>query len=267
MKKTPFFLVILVLTLFSCSNYQKLLKSDDAELKYTKAVEYFNKGDFMRASTLFDAIATYYKGTDRSETVLNYMAKSYMGQKDYFSASEYYKTYVKTYPKGKYVIESKYMIGYCYYLDSPDPRLDQTSTYSAIAAFQEFLDVYPESDKVPDANRLLEELTNKLAYKAYLNANLYYNLGNYLGNNYESAVISAQNALKKYPSTKYREELLMLILNSKYEQAMQSVDEKKVERYRNAIDEYYNYINEFPNGKFRKQADRILNESKKIVKE
>jgi len=221
----------------------------------------------MRASTLFDAIATYYKGTDRSETVLNYMARSYMGQKDYFSASEYYKTYVKTYPKGKYVVESKYMIGYCYYLDSPDPRLDQTSTYSAIAAFQEFLDVYPESDKVPDANRLLEELTNKLAYKAYLNANLYYNLGNYLGNNYESAVISAQNALKKYPSTKYREELLMLILNSKYEQAIQSVDEKKAERYRNTIDEYYNYINEFPNGKFRKQADRILNESKKIVKE
>ena len=267
MKKTPFFLVILVLTLFSCSNYQKLLKSDDAELKYTKAVEYFDKGDFMRASTLFDAIATYYKGTDRSETVLNYMARSYMGQKDYFSASEYYKTYVKTYPKGKYVIESKYMIGYCYYLDSPDPRLDQTSTYSAIAAFQEFLDVYPESDKVPEANKLLEELTNKLAYKAYLNANLYYNLGNYLGNNYLSAVISAQNALKKYPSTKYREELLMLILNSKYEQALQSVDEKKEERYRNTIDEYYNYINEFPNGKFRKQADRILNESKKIVKE
>lgn len=267
MKKTPFFLIILVLTLFSCSNYQKLLKSDDAELKYTKAVEYFNKGDFMRASTLFDAIATYYKGTDRSETVLNYMARSYMGQKDYFSASEYYKTYVKTYPKGKYVVESKYMIGYCYYLDSPDPRLDQTSTYSAIAAFQEFLDVYPESDKVPDANRLLEELTNKLAYKAYLNANLYYNLGNYLGNNYESAVISAQNALKKYPSTKYREELLMLILNSKYEQALQSIDEKKAERYRNTIDEYYNYINEFPNGKSRKQADRILNESKKIVKE
>ena len=267
MKKTPFFLIILVLTLFSCSDYQKLLKSDDAELKYTKAVEYFNKGDFMRASTLFDAIANYYKGTERSETVLNYMARSYMGQKDYFSASEYYKTYVKTYPKGKYVIESKYMIGYCFYLDSPDPRLDQTSTYSAIAAFQEFLDVYPESDKVPEANKLLEELTNKLAYKAYLNAKLYYNLGNYLGNNYESAVISAQNALKKYPSTSYREELLMLILDSKYEQAVQSVDEKKADRYRSTIDEYYNYINEFPNGKYRKQADKIINESKKIVKE
>jgi outer membrane protein assembly factor BamD len=267
MKKTPFFLLLVVLTLFSCSNYQKLLKSDDAELKYTKAVEYFNKGDFMRASTLFDAIANYYKGTDRSETVLNYLAKSYMGQKDYYSASEYYKTYVKTYPKGKYVIESKYMIGYCYYLDSPDARLDQTATYSAIAAFQEFLDVYPESDKVQQVNKLLDELNNKLAYKAYLNCKLYYDLGNYMGNNYESAVITAQNALKKFPSTSYREDLLMLILNSKYEQALQSFEDKKVERYHNTIDEYYNYINEFPNGKYRKQADKILNESKRVVKE
>lgn len=267
MKKVPFFLLIIVLFFASCGEYQKLLKSDDAELKYTKAVEYFDKGDFMRASTLFDAVATYYKGTERSETVLNYLAKSYLGQKDYFSASEYYKTYVKTYPKGKYVIEAKYMIGYCYYLDSPDARLDQTSTYSAIAAFQEFVDVYPESDRVPEANKLLEELTNKLAYKAYLNSKLYFNLGNYLGNNYLSAVVAAQNALKNYPSTKYREELSMLILEAKHQQAVQSVEELKMDRYRNTIDEYYNFINEFPEGKSRKQADKIFNESKKIVKE
>ena len=267
MKKFPFFLLIVILTFVSCGDYQKLLKSNDAELKYTKAVEYFEKGDFMRASTLFDAVASYYKGTDRSETVLNYMAKSYMGQKDYASASEYYKTYVKTYPKGKYVIEAKYMIGYCFYLDSPDARLDQTPTYDAISAFQQFVDMYPESERVPEAVKLLEELNNKLAYKAFLNAKLYYNLGNYLGNNYESAVIAAQNALKKYPSTSYREQLSMLVLQSKYEQAVQSVTEKKVERYRATIDEYYNYTNEFPVGKLRKQADKILSDSKKIVKE
>ncbi len=267
MKKTPVLILAAFLMLVSCSEYQNLLKSDDAELKYNKAVEYFDKGDFMRSSTLFDAIATYYKGTDRSETVLNYMAKAYMGQKDYFSASEYYKTYVKTYPKGKYVVESKYMIGYCYYLDSPDARLDQSQTRNAINALQEFVDVYPESERVPEANKLLEELTNKLAYKSYLNAKLYFNLGNYLGNNYESAVITAQNAMRKFPSTSYREELIMLILESKYEQAVQSVEEKKIERYHNTIDEYYNYVNEYPNGKFKKQAEKIFSESKKIVKE
>jgi len=267
MKRFPIILLVVVLTLVSCGDYQKLLKSDDAELKYTKAVEYFEKGDFMRASTLFDAVANYYKGTERSETVLNYLAKSYMGQKDYASASEYYKTYIKTYPKGKYLVESKYMIGYCYYLDSPDARLDQTATYSAITAFQEFLEIYPDSERVPEANKLLEELTNKLAYKAYLNSKLYFNLGNYLGNNYESSVIAAQNALKDYPSTAYREELSMLILEAKYEQAVQSIEEKKMDRYRSTVDEYYNFINEFPDGKSRKLADRIFNESKKNVKD
>ena len=98
-------------------------------------------------------------------------------------------------------------------------------------------------------------------------AELYFNLGNYMGNNYESAVITAQNALKKYPSTSYREELSMIILEAKYQQAVQSVFEKKIERYRSAIDEYYNYVNEFPDGKLRKQAERIFNESKKIVKD
>ena len=267
MKSFQLILLVLVLSLASCGEYQKLLKSDDAELKYTKAVAYFDKGDFMRASTLFDLIASYYKGTERSEIVLNYMARSYMGQKDYTSASEYYKTYVKTYPKGKFVIEAKYMIGYCFYLDSPDARLDQASTISAIKALQEFIEIYPESERVRDANKLLDELNNKLAYKAYLNAKLYFNLGNYLGNNYESAVIAAQNALKNFPSTAHREELSMLILESKYEQAVQSVEEKKVDRYRNTEDEYYNFINEFPEGKFRKRADKIFNESKKIVKD
>lgn len=267
MKKISFLFIISVVFLCACGEYQKLLKSTDPELKYTKAIEYFEKGDFMRASTLFDEIAIYYKGTERSEEVLNYIAKSYMGQKDYFSASEYYKTYVKTYPKGKYITEAKFMIGYCYYLDSPDARLDQTATYDAITALQEFVDVYPESERVQEAYKLLDEMNDKLAYKYLINSRLYYNLGNYLANNYESAVITAQNGLKKFPTNKYREELSMIILESKYQQAVQSVEEKKIERYRNTIDEYYNFVNEFPDGKLKRQADRIFNECKKIVKD
>jgi outer membrane protein assembly factor BamD len=267
MKRYSLILVLSIVLFASCGDYQKLLKSTDPELKYTKAVEYFEKGDFMRATTLFDEISTYFKGTERSETILNYLSKSYLGQKDYFTASEYYKTYVKTYPKGKYVVESKYMIGYCYYLDSPDARLDQTATNDAVASLQEFVDVYPESERVPDAMKLLDELNDKIAYKYYLNSKLYFNLGNYLGNNYESAVITAQNALKRFPSTKYREELSIIILDAKYQQAVQSFEEKKMDRYRATIDEYYNYINEYPEGKLRKHADKVFSESKKIVKD
>jgi outer membrane protein assembly factor BamD len=265
MKKGFSIFFVLILFLSSCSEYQKLLKSTDPELKYNKAVEYFDKGDFVRAATLFDDISVYYRGTDRSEEILNYLAQAYIGQKDYYSAINYFQTYVKSYPKGKYTEDAKFMIGYCYYKDSPDARLDQTATNQAINAFQEFLDLYPESKLVPDANRMVDELLNKLAYKYFLNARLYFNLGNYMGNNYLSAVITAQNALKKFPSTSYRDDLSFLILQSKFAQAEQSIVSKREERYQDTIDEYYSYINEFQDGKYRKQADKIFNDSKKAI--
>jgi outer membrane protein assembly factor BamD len=267
MTKRLFFFIIIAAVFASCSEYQKLLKSTDPELKYAKAVEYFEKKDFMRATTLFDEVSSYFKGSERSETLLNYIANSYIGQKDNYTASEYFKTYVRTYPKGKFIQDAKYMIAYCYYLDSPDARLDQSVTHNAITAFQEFIDFFPESEKVPDAIKLMDELYNKLAYKELQNSQLYYNLGNYLWNNYESAVITASNALKFYPTNKYREELSFIILEAKYQQAIQSLESKKIERYRNTIDEYYTFINEYPDGKKRKQADKILSESKKMVGE
>ncbi len=267
MKKYIFFLPLLAFVFASCSEYQKLLKSDDADLKYRKGIEYFEKKDFLRASNLFDAVSSYYKGTERSEVLLTYMAKSALGQKDYYTASAYFKKYVKTYPKGKYVIESKFMIGYCYYLDSPDARLDQEATIDAISAFQEFIELYPESERIQDANKYLEEMNNKMAYKMLINSRLYFNLGNYMGNNYESAIITAQNALRKFPSNSYREEFSMIILESKYQEAVLSVEDKKIERYRTAIDEYYNFINEFPDGKLKKKAEKFFNESKNQIKE
>ncbi len=267
MKKIIYILVIFI-GLISCSEYQNILKSTDPEYKLSKAMEYYEKKDYMRASTLFDEVAAYFRGTENSEKILYYISMSYMGQKDYFSASEYFEKYLKTYPKGQYAEIAKFQTAYCYYLDSPDPRLDQKATKDAIVAFQEFLDFFPESQQVPQANKLMDEMTDKLAKKEYLNAKLYYNLGDYLGNNnYESAVITAQNAMRNYPSNAFREDLSILILQSKYQQAVQSVQDKKIERYRNAIDEYYNFINEYPEGKFRKTADKIFEESSKIVKD
>ena len=267
MIKKLFFYAIIVVFLTSCSEYQKLLKSTDPELKYSKAVEYYEKKDFMRAMTLFDEVSMYFRGSERSETLLNYLANSYVGLKDHYTAVEYFKSYTRSYPKGKYIQDAKYMVAYCHYLDSPDARLDQRVTNEAIAAFQEFIDFYPESEKVPDAVKLMDELYDKLALKELLNAQLYYNLGNYLWNNYESAVIAASNALKKYPTNKYREELSFILLDAKYQQVIQSLESKKLDRYNSTVDEYYSFISEFPDGKKRKQADKIFNDAKKFMNE
>ncbi|MDD3405263.1 MAG: outer membrane protein assembly factor BamD [Paludibacteraceae bacterium] len=259
-------LLVLSLSLVACSNYQKLMKKASPEDKYAAAKDFLQEKDFMRASTLLEDVSSYYRGTGAAEDVLFFMAEAYMGQKDYYSAAEYYKAYMKNYPRGKFVKESRYMIAVCYYSDSPDARLDQSSTEKAIDAFSDYIEFYPTDSRVKDAYLHIAEMQDKLAYKGVLNAKLYFNLGIYLGNNYRSAILTAQNVLKDYPETKYREELSFLILNSKYKEAAYSASQKRKERYSEVIDEYYNYSNEFPDGKHINAANRIFKESKNILK-
>lgn len=259
--------LLFVCGMTSCGEYQQLLKSKDPELKYQKALSYFNDKEYVKAQTLLDDISSYYKGTERSEDVLAYLARCYMGQKNYASASEYYQAYIRNYPKGKYIMEARFQVGHCYYLDSPDARLDQTETKKGIEFFNQFVELYPESPYAEQAYTEMGELYDKLAYKEYLNAKLYYNLGTYLGNNYQSAEIVARNALRNYPTNKYQEELSWLILQAKYQQTLNSYENKKLERARDTEDEYYSFITEYPESKHRNAADKISKEMQRITKQ
>ena len=193
------------------------------------------------------------------------MAQSYYGQKDYQTASQYFETYYTTYPKGEYTELARYYSGYGLYLDSPDPRLDQAQTFKAIEQLQLYLEYYPQSERATEAQNIMFELQEKLAYKELLATRLYYNLGTYLGNNYLSCVITAQNALKNYPYSKYREEFMYLIIRSKYELSVVSVEEKLQGRYRDVVDEYYNYMNEYPEGKYVKQVKKFYDYASKRI--
>ena len=151
------------------------------------------------------------------------------------------------------------------YLDSPDPRLDQTQTYEAINQLQLYLEYYPQSERAKEAQNIMFELQEKLAYKELLAVRLYFNLGTYMGNNYLSCVITAQNALKNYPYSKYREEFMFYTIRAKYELAIVSVEEKLQGRYREVVDEYYNYMNEYPEGKYVKQVQKFYDYASKRI--
>ncbi len=259
-------LVVFVFPLFfSCSQYQLLLKSTDYELKYEKAMEFYAAEDYMRSATLLNELMGIYRGTDKAETINFRYAKSLYGLSDYTLAQHYFNQFTKTYPSSEKVEECHFMSAYCYYMLSPGPRLDQTDTYNAIDEFQLFINLYPGSSRVEEANKIIGELTDKLVYKSYLSAKLYFDLGTYMGNNYKSAIIAAQNSLKEFPDTKYREELSFLILESKYIQAENSVPEKKDERFRDTIDEYYSFINEFPESAYMNDAVKMFDKASKVV--
>ena len=259
-------LSILLLGFSACGEYQAILKSKDPDYKYQKALTYFNDKQYVKAQTLLDEVTSYYRGTDRSQDVLVYLSRCYMGQKNYSSAAEYYQAYIRNYPKGRYIIEARFQVGHCYYLDAPDARLDQTETKKAIEFFTQFVEFYPESPYAEQAYQEMNELYDKLAQKEFLSAKLYYNLGTYLGNNYLSAEIIAKNALKDYPTNKYQEDLNWIILQAKYQQLINSLDSKREERARDTEDEYYSFVTQYPNSKHVAAAERIHKELNKILK-
>ena len=267
MKKNIAIALLLAATLTSCGEYNKLLKSTDYEYKYEAAKNYFAKGKYTKASTLLNELITILKGTDKAEESLYMLGMSYYNQKDYTTAGQTFITYYNTYPRGTYSELARFHAGKALYLDTPEPRLDQTSTYQAIQQLQMFMEYCPTSSKKQEAQKMIFELQDKLVLKELYSARLYYNLGHYMGNNFESCVITSQNALKDYPYTHYREEISMLILSAKYGMAVYSVDEKKNDRFRETVDEYYAFKNEFPESKHLKEAEKIFEDSKKVIKD
>jgi outer membrane protein assembly factor BamD len=254
-------LAILFLLIFSsCSDYTKIVKSTDYEFKYKKAIEYYESKDYVKSSTLLKELINIVRGTSRADKVYYYYAKSQFGIKDNLMAGHYFKSLIKEFPRSEFAEESQFMVGYCSYLDSPSPRLDQEVTQNAIDALQLFINLYPKSSRVEEANRLIIELRDKLVYKSYLSGKLYYDM-----NNYKAAVVALSSSLKDFPDTKYREELMYMLLKAKYLLAIKSVEEKKKDRLSSALDEYFTFVDEYPESKYRKEVERYHDTTAKLL--
>lgn len=267
MKKNTLITLLAALLLSSCGEYNKLLKSTDYEYKYEAAKNYFAKGQYSRTATLLNELIAILKGTDKAEESLYMLGMSYYNQKDYQTAAQTFIQYYNVYPRGTFAELARFHAGKALFLDTPESRLDQSGTYSAIQQLQMFMEYFSQSTRKEEAQNMIFALQDKLVMKEYLSAKLYYNMGNYMGNNYQACVITAQNALKDYPYTNLREDLSILVLRAKHELAIYSVEDKKLERYREAVDEYYAFKNEFPESKYLKEADRIFKEAQKILKD
>lgn len=269
--KIIFALTSLLMLTGCASEFNSVYKSSDWALKYEYAKESYAKQQYGKATTLFADMIHIMKGTDNAEECLFLYAMSSYNYKDYESAADIFKKYHTSYPKGKYAELSSFMVGESLYHSSPEARLDQSNTYTAMKAYQDYIDIYPYSDNKERAQSRLYELQDKLVYKELLSARLYYNLGTYFGNctsggnNYEACIVTSQNALKDYPYTTYREEFAVLVMKSKYELAEQSIEAKRLERFQDAEDECYGFVNEYPESKDRDTAEKYIKRCKKIT--
>lgn len=250
---------ILVL-LGSCSGFEKTLKSSDYKFKYDEAMRYYAEEDYYRAQTLLDQIAPVFRGAQQADTVYYYQAMTYFQQKDYIMAGHYFTTFSNVYGGSPFVQQADFMAAYCFFKNSPRPELDQEATRMAIQNFQLYAIKYPNSDKVTEAKAHIQDLQDKLVEKSFISARLYYDL-----EDYKASLVALNNSLLEFPESRYREDIMFMILKSSYMYADNSIYSKRNERFQDSVDEYYSFKSEFPESKYIREANRYYRTASKYL--
>ncbi|MBR4146428.1 MAG: outer membrane protein assembly factor BamD [Bacteroidales bacterium] len=242
----------------ACSEFNRILKSTDNDMKYEVAMDYYDRKDYNKALQLFDLLQNSFRSTPKGEMITYRTAMCYYLTHDYEIAAYYFNKFVTAYPFSKDAEDAAFMNAYCSYMTSPISTLDQKNTLSAISQFESYIEKYPQSDSIARAKELLADLNNKLEEKDYNICLLYYKM-----ENYNAAITCFENLLKNYPNTSHREEILSDMAKTYYEYAENSVPEKQKERYESCIERYNTLSYLFPDSPYLKEVEPVVNKARK----
>lgn len=252
---------LLCVAMISCTGFNKLLKSNDTQAKYDEAMRLYSTKKYQKAITLFDDVSPQFMGTPYEDTITFMLGKSFYAVKDYQAAGELMDQYRNRFSRSALTEEAEYIHAMSFYRMSGSPERDQTETHRAIIAFNEYMNRYPTSPFNKEIVLLIEELQNKLYYKKYLNAVLYYKIGYY-----NSAVTSLRAVLRENPDITYREEMMYMICKSWYAYAKNSIYARQLDRYLKMIDAYYNFKTAYPESKqFGRELERMFEQAEKFT--
>ncbi len=264
-------LISMVLICFGCrSKFAKTRKKGSFDEKFEAAVKYYDKKDYYHASILFEDLLPLANGKKNADKIELYYAYTQFYEKQYIVSSYYFKRYYETYTRSEKVQEAMYMRGVCLYKISPKSTLDQQSTEKAIIAFQNYINKYPYSEYASEVNQKIDELQEKLELKAYTNTKLYHKV-----ERYKASVVAVDNFKIDFPDSHYNEELQFLKVESQYKLGKEShemvTDDEgniihlKRERLKTAENFYFDYVDNYSNGEFAKQAEYIYTNIKELL--
>ena len=255
-------LVFVCLLLLSCkSEFERVRESGEAERIFAKANEYYDNEEYLKANTLFELVLNQYRGRTEAEDLFYRYAYTHYYMRRYVSAAYWFENFSKTFANSDKREDAEFMIGYSYYELSPSFRLDQKYTREAVTAFQKFVNYFPQSNRVSECNGLIDGLRRKLEKKAFDSAQLYYNIGNY-----KAALHSFENLLKDYPETPDAETIRYLIVKASYDLALNSIYEKKKDRYFDVVKYFEEFNKKFPESERLKELRILKDRSLKEIK-
>ena len=259
--KNLFLALTAVLALASCkSPYEMAMRSSDVDYKYNAAFDYYNQGKYAKAAALFESLTVVTDGTKRADTVKYYLGLSNYMFRDFYTAETNFEDFINVYPQSPFASDARYLRLDCLYRSTLRYELDQTPTYTAINAISEYILEYPDNEHMQECRDALLELNNRLDKKAYEAAKLYYKMEDYLASR-----VALRNVIKDDSENVYREDILYYIAMSSYKYASLSVPAKRRERYLVFIDDYYNFIGEYPESHYRRELDNVYNRAQKAI--
>lgn len=251
--KTILAILVAAATLYSCkTQYDLVLEGNDIDAKYNLAFDYFNNGKYVKAAELFESLSLLTNGSSKDDTVRYYLGLSNYSSKDYYTAETNFDNFLKSYPLSPFAENAEFLRIDCLYKATLRYELDQNPTYAAMTAISQFLIDHPEGANADICRHMLQDLGERLDRKAYENAKLYYKM-----EHYHSARVAFKNVLKDDADNIYREEILYYSALSSYKYASMSVKEKQKERYLLFIDDYLNFVGEYPESKYRRELDNL----------
>ncbi|WP_299365848.1 outer membrane protein assembly factor BamD [Winogradskyella sp.] len=259
--KRGLYILFIAILLVSCSDFQKALKSDDMSKKFTLATELYEAEKWSKSKRLLDQVLPKYRGKPQAEklTYMHAMCAYQMG--DYYIASYHFEKFTDVYPKSEKAEEASFLSAKGYYYNSPVYSKEQKETIEAIEKLQLFVNAYPNSEYLQEANTLVKELDFKLEKKAFEIAKQYD-----LIRDYKAAIKSFNNFLFEFPGTKLRNEAMYYRLDAAYNLAMFSVNNLKEERLNEAISYFNSLKKAFPNSEFLADATRMKTELEEELK-
>jgi outer membrane protein assembly factor BamD len=260
MRFAPF--LILIVFLSSCSrSINKILKNPDPEYKLRMAEKYYVQKKYSRAQVLYEDVMPFYKTRPEFQDIYYKYAYCAYNQADYMNAENLFKSFLEIFPNSPKAEEIDYMRAYSFYKQSPKPELDQTNTLKTIGMMQVFINTHPGSEKNKEAYAIIDLCRAKLETKDYKSAKLYYDMGQF-----RAAGVSFASLLSNYPESLKGDEYKLMIIKSYFHYAELSVEEKKVERFEQVIEEYSDFVDRFPDSKLRKEAEDFKNLSQNNIK-
>lgn len=251
--------VLLVLSAVSCkSQYEILLSGNDNDAKFEAAFDYFNQGKYQKAAQLFESLSVVSGGTERDDTISYYNALSNYRFKDYYTAETNFTNFISKFPLSVFSESARYLRIDCLYRNTLRYELDQTPTYTALSAIGEYLSEYPSTPYLDICQNMVEDLNERLDRKAYEGAKLYFKM-----EDYKAARVALKNVLKDDSENQYREDILYYTAVASYRFADMSVPEKQKERYLTFVDDYLNFVGEYPESAHRREVDALYSKVQK----